>query len=99
MLSDGRLRDFDELARYDFAAYCSGEATRWGGDSVTPFQANVPVVVDRVGVNPGSYVFADSSGAIVIPERQIEEVLAEARKVVDADAASREAISRERPPS
>jgi 4-hydroxy-4-methyl-2-oxoglutarate aldolase len=30
LLTDGRLRDFDELARYDFTAYCSGEATRWG---------------------------------------------------------------------
>jgi 4-hydroxy-4-methyl-2-oxoglutarate aldolase len=53
------------------------------------------VVVDRVGVIPGSYVFADSSGAIVIPERQIEEVQAEARKVEVADAASRQAIARE----
>ena len=53
VLTDGRLRDFDELARYDFAAYCSGEATRWGGDRVTPFQANVPVVLDGVGVLPG----------------------------------------------
>jgi 4-hydroxy-4-methyl-2-oxoglutarate aldolase len=26
VLTDGRLRDFDESARYDFAAYCSGEA-------------------------------------------------------------------------
>ena len=31
VLTDGPLRDFDELARCDFAAYCSGEATRWGG--------------------------------------------------------------------
>ena len=30
VLTDGRLRDFDELARYDFAAYCSGEATPLG---------------------------------------------------------------------
>jgi 4-hydroxy-4-methyl-2-oxoglutarate aldolase len=96
VLTDGRLRDFDELARYDFAAYCSGEATRWGGDSVTPFQANVPVVLDRVAVLPGSYVFADSSGAVVIPEGEIEEVLAEARTVEAADAASREVIARER---
>jgi hypothetical protein len=44
VLTDGRLRDFDEFARYDFAAYCSGEATRWGGDHVTPFRqrANSP---------------------------------------------------------
>jgi 4-hydroxy-4-methyl-2-oxoglutarate aldolase len=55
VLTDGRLRDFDELARYDFAAYCSGEATHWGGDQVTPFQANVPVVVSGVGVMPGNW--------------------------------------------
>ena len=95
VLTDGRLRDFDELALYDFAAYCSGEATRWGGDHVTPFQANVPVVLDRVTVMPGHYVFADSSGAVVIPDVQIEEVLAEARKVQAADAAARDQIARE----
>jgi hypothetical protein len=33
-------------------AYCSGEATRWGEGEVTPFQANVPVVVSGVGVTP-----------------------------------------------
>jgi regulator of RNase E activity RraA len=95
VLTDGRLRDFDELARYDFAAYCAGEATRWGGDHVTPFQANVPVVVNRVAVVPGHYVFADSSGAVVIPDVLIEEVLGEARKVEGADAAVRDQIARE----
>jgi regulator of RNase E activity RraA len=95
VLTDGRLRDFDELSRYDFAAYCSGLATRWEGDRVTPFQANVPVVLQAVGVMPGSYVFADSSGAVVIPDAQIDEVLAEARKVEAADAASRDQIGRE----
>ena len=30
VLTDGRLRDFEELAGYDFAAYCSGEATHCG---------------------------------------------------------------------
>jgi len=95
VLTDGRLRDFDELARYDFAAYCSGEATRWGGDRVTPFQANVPVVLEGVGVVPGQYVFADSSGAVLIPGGQIDEVLTEARKVQAADADSRDHIAHE----
>ena len=99
VLTDGRLRDFDELARYDFAAYCSGEATRWGGDQITPHQANVPVVVAGVGVMPGQYVFADASGAVVIPDGQITEVLAEARRVEATDAGFREKISRERPGS
>jgi 4-hydroxy-4-methyl-2-oxoglutarate aldolase len=96
VLTDGRLRDFDELARYDFAAYCSGETTRWGGDSVTPFQANVPVVVAGVAVMPGHYVFADSSGAVVIPDGEIDEVVAGARRVEAEDAAFRDQIARER---
>jgi 4-hydroxy-4-methyl-2-oxoglutarate aldolase len=95
VLTDGRLRDFDELAQYDFAAYCSGEATRWGGDRVTPFQVNVPVVLRGVGVMPGQYVFADASGAVVIPDGQIAEVLAEARRVEAADAAFRAQIAHE----
>jgi 4-hydroxy-4-methyl-2-oxoglutarate aldolase len=97
VLTDGRLRDFDELARYDFASYCSGEATRWGGGEVTPFQANVPVVVARVGVFPGHYVYADASGAVLIPDGQLDEVLAEARRIESDDARFRAEIAREEP--
>jgi len=96
VLTDGRLRDFDELSTYDFAAYCSGEATKWGGGEVTPFQANVPVVVSGVGVVPGQYVFADSSGAVVIPDGQVEEVIAGARAVAAEDDEYRSEIRQER---
>src|SRR5215211_4616496 len=99
VLTDGRLRDFGELARYDFACYCSGEATRWGGGEVTPFQANVPVVLGGVGVVPGQYVFADSSGAVVIPDAELTEVLAEARKIQAADEDFRRRIANERLPA
>src|SRR5215217_501724 len=97
ILTDGRLRDFDELARYRFASYCSGEATRAGGAEVTPFQANVPVVLEGVGVMPGQYVFADASGAVVIPDAELAEVLAEARNVREEDRGFRRQIARERP--
>ena len=63
---------------------------------MTPFQANVPVVLDGVGVVPGQHVFADSSGAVVLADGQLDEVLAEARKVEAADAAFRDQIARER---
>ncbi len=95
VLTDGRLRDFEELAGYDFAAYCSGEATHWGGDVVTPFQANVSVVVAGVGVVPGQYVYADAAGAVVFPEGEVDEVLAEARKVAAEDEAARARIADE----
>lgn len=93
VLTDGRLRDFQELAGYDFAAYCSGEATHSGGDVVTPFQANVPLVVGGVGVMPGQYVYADSAGAVVIPEGEVDDVLAEARKIEAEDEAFRARIA------
>ena len=98
MITDGRLRDFKDLAGYDFAAYCSGEATKWGGGEVTPFQANVPVVLSGVGVMPGQYVFADNSGAVMVPDAQIDEVLAGAREVSQEDGRYMEEIRRERLP-
>jgi regulator of RNase E activity RraA len=46
---------------------------------------------------PGQYVYADSSGAIVIPDGQLEEVLAEARSIVAGDERFRADIAREEP--
>jgi regulator of RNase E activity RraA len=97
ILADGRLRDFDELARYRFAAYCKGEATRWGGDTVTPFQANVPVVVDGVGVMPGHYVYADAAGAVVIPAAEVGAVVEEAAQIGRDDASFLDQIKSEDP--
>jgi 4-hydroxy-4-methyl-2-oxoglutarate aldolase len=98
VLTDGRLRDFDELAGYEFVSYCSGEATRAGGEWVTPFQANVPVVLDGVGVIPGQYIFADSSGAVVVPDEELDDVVDEARKVQEEDRGFRRHIAHEAQP-
>jgi regulator of RNase E activity RraA len=96
VLTDGRLRDFAELREYDFAAYCTGEATRWGGDVITPLLANVPVVLNGVGVFPGQYVFADDSGAVVVPVDQLDEVIEGAREIQSQDEGFREQIASER---
>lgn len=86
ILADGRLRDFAELELYDLAIYCRGETTRWGGDVVTPYEANRPVVVAGVAVRPGDYVFADASGAAVIPAGDVRAVLRAANQVAMEDA-------------
>jgi regulator of RNase E activity RraA len=97
ILADGRLRDFAELRHYDLAVYCRGETTRWGGDSVTPHEANRPVVIDGVGICPGDYIFADASGAAVIPADDVRAVLHTANEIVAADAAFVAGIKREGP--
>jgi len=97
ILADGKLRDFAELAHYDLAVYCRGETTRSGGDIVTPYEANRPVVIAGVAVRPGDYVFADASGAAVIPAGDARAVLLAAKKVVLEDAEAIAAISAETP--
>jgi len=95
VLTDGRLRDFGELAEEPYAAWCSGEGVAWGGGEVTPFQANVPVIVGGVGVHPGQYVFGDSSGTVFIPEADIDNVLLTAHQIRRDDASHLTAIARE----
>jgi 4-hydroxy-4-methyl-2-oxoglutarate aldolase len=91
VLADGRLRDFDALAGYEFATYCKGETVRQGGNLVMPLEANVPVEVSGVTVVPGDYVYADASGAVIVPSGVMEEVFqdAAAREVRDAASADR----------
>ncbi len=99
VLADGRLRDFEALGRFDFTTYCRGEATRWGGDVVTPFQANVPVVISQVGIVPGDYIYASPAGTVVIPGSEIREVLEEAIRVTEEEAGYVESIRKEDPGS
>jgi regulator of RNase E activity RraA len=97
VLTDGRLRDFAELQQSDLAIYCRGEATRWGGGVVTPYEANRSVVLAGVGIHKGDYIFADSSGAVVIPADEVRTVLKAAYEVTVEDAQSIAAISSETP--
>ena len=88
ILTDGRLRDLEEIAEFDLVAYCGGESVRAAGDDVTPLAANVPIEIDGVGVLPGDWIYADSAGAVIIPAGDIEAVLADARVIEEQDAAA-----------
>lgn len=95
VLTDGRLRDFQQLATYDFVTVCAGETTRWGGDEVTAFEAGRPVVVGKVLVRPGDFVFADSAGAVVIPQEDVSRVLDMALAVTREEEQAVETIKAE----
>lgn len=89
ILTDGRLRDHDELATYPFTTYCRGETPLAGGGTVMPLVTGAPVVVDRVTVAPGDYIYADRAAAVVIPSTHVTEVL-EAAAAIEAE--DREAV-------
>ena len=95
VLTDGRLRDFQQLATYDFVSVCAGETTRWGGDELTAFEAGRPVVVGKVFVRPGDFVFADSAGAVIIPQEDVSRVLDMALAVTREEEEAVETIKAE----
>jgi len=97
VVSDGRLRDFAQLAGYDFATWCRGEATRWGGDTVMPYAAGQPVALGGVCVMPGDYVYVDASGGVVIPATDAPHVFAQALRIEEEDKRFAGQIRSERP--
>lgn len=87
LVADARLRDFGEVEDLEIAAWCRGETVRQGGEAIMPFAANVPVALCGVTVFPGDWIYADASGAVVIPPGDVREVLEEAARIEERDAA------------
>lgn len=97
LVTDGRLRDFRELERYDPVFYCRGETMRAGTGDLMPVAADGPVSLGGVTVIPGDFVFADSAGAVIIPARLCDRVLSDARDIEAEDAHFVEKIRSEDP--
>jgi regulator of RNase E activity RraA len=90
---DGGIRDSQYILRQSFPVWskfrCAADAMgRW---KIT--DANVPVVVSGVVIRPGDFIFADIDGVLVIPAELVEDVVARAEAVVDAEDDIREAVS------
>ena len=87
LVADARLRDFAEVVDLGLGAWCRGETVRQGGETIMPFAANVPVAIGGVTVIPGDWVYADASGAVVVPGDDLRPVLEEAARIEERDAA------------
>jgi 4-hydroxy-4-methyl-2-oxoglutarate aldolase len=86
LLTDGRLRDFGELERYEPVFYCSGETVKAGTADLMPIAANVPVVVGGVTVLPGDFVYADAAAAVIIPSGLVDQAFQLAAEIDLEDA-------------
>lgn len=87
LVADARLRDFPEVVDLGLGAWCRGETVRQAGDVIMPWAADVPVAVGGVTVLPGDWVYADASGVVVIPPADLREILEEAARIEERDAA------------
>ena len=97
LVTDARIRDFDELAAFDPVFFCRGEAVRAGARDLMPVAANVPVSLYGTTVLPGDYVYADPSGVVVIPSGHLEQILKSAAEIDAQDKAFLSIIRHEDP--
>ncbi|WP_022818840.1 RraA family protein [Fusobacterium russii] len=90
IILDGPIRDIAEIKTWDFPVFATG-TTPGGPYKEGPGEVNVPIACGEVSVNPGDIIVADADGIIVIPKRDGDNILIEAKKVQANDAAKAQA--------
>jgi regulator of RNase E activity RraA len=94
LVTDGRLRDFDEARELGSTAYCAGETILADRSDVMAFRTDVPVELAGALAVPGDWIYADSAGAVIVPADVVVEVLEAAVERERADAAESQSIRR-----
>ncbi len=91
MLTDGRARDFVELAALQMPVFCRGPAIRpHAGLEIAAVGA--PIAFAGAQVNPGDIIVGDADGLAVIPASRLDDVLVEAEDIAEIEAAQEKAI-------
>ncbi|MDH3226029.1 MAG: RraA family protein [Thermoleophilia bacterium] len=94
LLTDGRLRDFDEARQLSGVFYCGGEAVLADRSDLMAFEANAAVELAAALITPGDWIYADAAGAVIVPGDHVQGVLEAAAERERADAAESERIRR-----
>ena len=84
IIIDGPLRDIDEIAKLDYPVYATG-TTPGGPYKNGPGEINVPISCGDISVNPGDIILADPDGVIVIPQKDAEIILKDAKNFQELD--------------
>lgn len=91
VVADGAVRDVEALRDLDFPVWATAISPEHP-EKRGPGCVNVPVVVDRVLVEPGDVVVADDDGVLVIPQAQLRRAVEGARERANREVAIRERI-------
>lgn len=85
-VTDGAIRDVDELASMNLAIYAAGAMPRQAYKRFVTLSIDQPIVCGSVRVCRGDLVVGDADGIIVIDEKHVTAVLdkAEAIEIVEA---------------
>ena len=92
LVTDGSIRDKEEVIHYGYPVYSHGFSPRSGTThTLYPHDVNLPINCGGALVRPGDYLIGDETGLVVIPENEVSEVLEAAvlKEQLDAFAAKK----------
>ena len=97
LITDGCLRDSDEIARMDFPVYSAGAAAPLNLARHHAVEYNVPIGCGGVAVYPGDIVVGDADGVVIVPRHLADELSREALEMERLERFVTEEIERGRP--
>ena len=89
-VSDGLVRDVDEIVDLQFPMYCKGRTVLTARGRFMEAAINEPICCGGALCRFGDIVVGDKSGVVIIPQERVEEVTAKAEEI----AAKEEAMIR-----
>lgn len=79
VVTDGGLRDADEIASLDMPSFCAGPSAPTNLTKHQALDLNVPIGCGGVAVFPGDIAVGDGDGVIIIPAELADKIAKEAK--------------------
>jgi regulator of RNase E activity RraA len=85
LVTDGSVRDTDEIIDYGFPCFSYSTTARQGPAAMQPWECNGVVSVSGVTVRPGDAIVGDQDGVVCVPAKVAETVysIAHGREVIE----------------
>ena len=85
LVTDGSVRDTDEILSYGFACFSHSTTAKQGPAAMQPWECNGVINCGGIVVRPGDAVVGDQDGVVVVPASHAQQVydIAHGREVIE----------------
>jgi len=85
LVTDGSVRDTDEIINYGFPCFAYSTTARQGPAAMQPWECNGVISVSGTVVRPGDAIVGDQDGVVVVPAKVASKVysIAHGREVIE----------------
>jgi len=99
LVTDGSVRDTDEIKNYGFPCFSHSTTARQGPAAMQPWECNGVISVSGVTVRPGDAIVGDQDGVVCVPAKVAETVysIAHGREEIE-DIVKEELVKNPGPP-